>query len=71
MLKTLKVKNKTIFKFIENHSKAHSIKRLCSVLGVSKSGFYKQLQQEETKTHRDKLMILGYINNIRKDVRST
>jgi len=37
-------------------------------LGVSKSGFYKQLNQKETKTYREKLTILECINKIRKNV---
>lgn len=54
------------YQFIKNQKSIHSVRRLCEVLSVSKSGFYDWLKREESHRSRQNRALLEKIKMISK-----
>jgi len=55
------------YEFIKAHRSAFSIVKMCRVLGVSKSGYYKQFKKPRSQRDKDNDMLLGKIKYIFDD----
>ena len=55
------------YEFIKANRSAFSIQKMCQVLGVSKSGYYKHQTNPESQRDKDNDMLLNRIQNIYKD----
>ena len=55
--------------FIRQHKKAYPITRLCNVMGVSRSGYYKSIRAENTKTIWPDFHLISKVKQIHKQSR--
>ena len=57
------------YEFIKANRSAFSIVKMCRVLGVSKSGYYKQSKKSQSQRDKDNEMLLDKIKYIFDDIK--